>query len=275
MGVDAEALGICGVIMGRKPIIRVIRNLARSGGTLISKCIGCMDHVTLISEVHPADLRTTKPMMQAQKWFGLVNLKDVAHWKLRPPNMLQFVSLCESRASGRGDQFVLRDWSHLDYIGVPFTEPKYGFALSDALSAVYNIKFATTVRHPIDQYMSLIQLPVVQPKLNFEKYLYGCMKFAEFAHEHGFYRYEDFTKDPDTVLRSICDDLSLEFDAGYTHKWQSYTTITGDTNPSLGRGSEKKEIQFFERKPIEDRILQAFRENDDYQRACELLGYDA
>ena len=260
--------------MAKKPVIRVIRNLARSGGTLIGKCVGCMDHVTLISEIHPADLKTTKPMMQAQKWFGLVTAKDMVRWKVRPPSFLQFVSMCDTRAIGRGDTLVLRDWSHLDYIGVPFTKPKFGFALSEALEEAYDIRLATTVRHPIDQYMSLMQLSVVAPKLNFDLYLQGCLRFAQFAHAHGFFRYEDFTRDPDTVLRSICAQIDLPFDEEYRTKWQRYTTITGDTTPSLGRGSTKKEIEFFERKPIDDGLLEAFRENNDYQQACELLGYE-
>lgn len=275
MGVDERERGFGGRAMSRKPTIRIVRNLARSGGTLIGKCIGCMEGVTLISEIHPADLKTTKPMMQAQKWFGLIQTKDIVQWKVRPPNVLQFVHMCDTRAQAMGQTLVLRDWSHLDYIGVPFATPKHGFALSDALEAAYDVEFVTTVRHPVDQYMSLMQLHVVSEKLVFEKYLYGCMRFAEFAAEHGFTRYEDFTKDPDSALRSLCEGLNLDFDPGYRDRWHQYTTITGDTVPALGRGSMKKTIEHFERKPIEDSLLAAFRENGDYRRACALLGYEA
>lgn len=259
----------------RKPVIRIVRNLARSGGTLMGKCIGCMDKVTLISEIHPGDLKTTAPMKQAQQWFDLINAKDISRWKIRPPNMLQFVSLCETRASGKGETLVLRDWSHLDYVGVPYAKPEFGFALGDALECAYDLKVVTTVRHPVDQYLSLMQLDIVAQVLDFDAYLLGCRRFAEYASEHGFYRYEDFTKDPDGVLQSICSDLDLKFDASYTTKWQAYTTITGDTQVQLGRGSTLKTIESFERKPIDDALLNAFRKNEDYQKACELLGYEA
>lgn len=261
--------------MANKPTIRIVRSLARSGGTLVGRCIGCMDKVTLLSEIHPGNLAVTAPMMQAHKWFDLISTKDISRWKIHPPNMLQFVSLCETRASARGEMLVLRDWSHLDYIGVPYVKPEFGFALSDAVECAFEVKTVTTVRHPIDQYLSLQGLPVVAEKLDFEKYLYGCMKMGEFSREHGFYRYEDFTKDPDSVLRSMCDDLELLFDAGYCDKWQEYTTITGDTVPALGRGSMKKTIESFPRKVIDDELLEKFRSNADYQRACELLGYEA
>jgi len=258
-----------------KPTIRIVRHLARSGGTLLSKCIGCMDHVTLLSEVHPADLRTTSPVSQAHKWFDLINAKDLALWKMRPPTAMQFVMLCETRARARGDMLVLRDWSHLDYIGVPFAKPGYGFALAETLESVYEIKSVTTTRHPVDQFLSLLQLPIVAQRLEFDAYVHGCMRFAEYAHEHGFYRYEDFTKDPDTVLRKICDELAMPFDAGYAEKWHAYTTITGDTNARVGRGATKKTIEPMGRKPIDDELLEKFRANAEYQRACALLGYEA
>lgn len=262
-------------LTAKRPVIRIVRSLARSGGTLIGKCLGCMDTVTLLSEIHPGDLATTSPMTQAQRWFGLIDSKDISRWKIRPPNMLQFVSLCETRASGQGQRLVLRDWSHLDYIGVPYARPAFGFALADELKAVYDIRSATTVRHPVDQYLSLMQLPVVARVLDFEAYVLGCVRFAEYASEHGFYKYEDFTRDPDSVLGSICKDLDVPFDPGYREKWHAYTTITGDTSPGLGRGSAKKTIQSFDRKPMDDGLLDAFRGNDDYLRACSLLGYEA
>lgn len=261
--------------MAKKPTIRILRNLARSGGTLIGKCIGCMDKVTLISEIHPANLQTTGPMMQAQKWFGLITTKDTLRWKIRPPNTLQFVSMCDIRSKSMGNALVLRDWSHLDYIGIPFTTPKFGFALREELESVYDTRIAVTVRHPIDQFLSLRELPIVQSQLTLEGYLLGCKRFAEFASEHGFYRYEDFTKDPDTVLQGICNDLNLPFDPEYANKWQNFTHITGDTQPGLGRGSVKKTIQHFDRKPIDDNLLKAFQENTDYLKTCELLGYEA
>lgn len=259
----------------RKPTMRIVRNLARSGGTLIGRCVGCMDGVTLISEIHPADLKTTKPMMQAREWFGLVGAKDIMRWKMRPPSVLQFVSLCETRAAANGNTLVLRDWSHLDYIGVPFARPGYGFALREALEGAYAIRSATTTRHPVDQYLSLIQLHVVAPKLDFDKYCLGCHEFAKYASGAGFHRYEDFTADPDTVLKAMCEELDLPFDAGYKDKWHAYTTITGDTVPTLGRGSTKKEIVSMPRKAIEPELLERFRANEDYRSACALLGYEA
>jgi hypothetical protein len=275
VGVDAGAAQRGGGIgVNAKPTIRIIRSLARSGGTLVGKCLGCMEGVVMLSEVHPANRSVTNPMMQAHDWFGLVTKKDISRFKVRPPSMLQFIALCETRASGLSKRLVLRDWSHLDYVGVPYCEPEFGYGLSEAIGDAYTIRTATLVRHPLDQYLSLLGLPVVAHSLDLEAYLLGCRKYAEFASEHRFVRYEDFTTDPDAALESICADLDLAFDTGYRTKWFDYSTITGDTVAGLGRGSTKKEIVAMDRKPVEDALLTRFRANESYQRACELLGYE-
>ena len=255
--------------------MRIVRNLARSGGTLVGKCIGSMDGVVLLSEIHPAELRVTNPMMQAYQWFGLVDKKDLTRWKTRPPSVLQFVSLCETRAAARGDTLVLRDWSHMDYIAAPYGRPKHGFGLGEALETAFDLRVSTTTRHPLDQYVSLMQLPVVARALTIEGYCAGCMHFAEYAAEHGFHRYEDFTREPDRVLRLMCDELELAFDAGYADRWFTYTTITGDTQPGLGRGSTRREIVEMPRKDIDPALHERMKANDDYIKACELLGYES
>jgi len=249
--------------------------MARSGGTLFGKCLGSMDGVVLISEIHPGELRVTNPMMQAHEWFGLIDKKDLTRWKQRPPSVLQFVTLCETRARAQAKSLVLRDWSHMDYIGWPYAKPTHGFALGEMLGDAYDLRTSVTSRHPLDQFVSLGQLPVVAQGLDFDSYCLGCHRFAHYASEHRFHRYEDFTRDPDTVLRAICEELELDFDPGYAQRWFDYTTITGDTQPGLGRGSTKREIVEMERKTIETDLLERFRANKDYRAACELLGYEA
>lgn len=255
--------------------MRIVRSMARSGGTLVGKCIGSMQGVVLLSEIHPAELRVTNPMMQAHQWFGLIDKRDIAKWKTRPPSMLQFVNLCDTRARAQGKVLVLRDWSHMDYIAVPYGEPAFGFALGELLETVYELCVSVTTRHPLDQYLSLQGLPVVARALDFEAYCTGCVRFAEYAQVHGFHRYEDFTREPDRVLRVMCDELNLEFDSSYAQRWFDYSTITGDTRPGLGRGSTRREIVEMPRAVSDEGLLERFRANADYVRACELLGYEA
>jgi hypothetical protein len=261
--------------MGKKPTVRIVRNMARSGGTLIGKCIGCMDSVVLLSEVHPANLKVTKPMVQASKWFDLIPKRTLAIWRMgRAPSMLQFISVCQQTAESRGQTLVVRDWSHLDYIGVPFATAGYGFGLGESLESAFEVKQISTVRHPVDQYLSMQSFPGLEDLVPIGVYLKGCAAFAEFAAENGFVRYEDFTEDPDAALRTICDAIGIGFDPGYRDRWHSYTTITGDNPTTGGRSTTAREIRSMPRKAVDGSIMDAFHACSDYEKTCALLGYE-
>ncbi len=45
------------------PVVRLVHHLARSGGTLISRCLGCMSGVLLLSEIHPLGTRHFNPLI--------------------------------------------------------------------------------------------------------------------------------------------------------------------------------------------------------------------
>lgn len=259
-----------------KPVIPVLRHLARSGGTVISKCIGCMQAVTLLSEVHPANLAVTQPMRQAREWFDLITDAEIAHWKRAgPPSMLQFIALCEQRAKARGSRLVVRDWTHLDYIGVPFVRPSMGFGFAASLGGAYAIAEAITTRHPLDQYLSLSKMDIMRGRLTPEVYLRGCAAFAEHAARVGFVRYEDFAANPEPALRTLCQRLAVAFDPTWPERWSSYTTITGDTpRMPTSRAASSDEIRTLPRANVPEGLHELFLGTDDYRRACEPLGYE-
>lgn len=256
------------------PVIPVLRHLARSGGTVISRCIGCMHGVVMLSEVHPANITVTQPIRQAREWFNLVTDADITRWKRSgPPTMLQLIALCEPRAKARNQRLVLRDWTHMDYIATPYGTPSMGFALRDSLAGAYDIAEAVTTRHPLDQYLSLARMDIMRGRLTPEHYLHGCALFAEHAATVGFTRYEDFTLDPAAALQTLCERLSIPYDPTWTDRWKSYTTITGDT-ASNSRGNRSDDIRPFPRAEAPAALLARFRASQDYQRACTLLGYE-
>ncbi|MFK7758907.1 MAG: hypothetical protein AB8C13_03045 [Phycisphaerales bacterium] len=262
---------------GRQPKIRILRHLARTGGTLITKCLGSMDGVVVLSEVHPGNLSVSNPMMQAVEWFGLVDMKQVARWKrMGGPSMLQFVGMCETRASGRGDSLVLRDWSHLDYYGAPWVKAGMGTGLVDALGGAYEVVEACTVRHPVDSYLSLGKLPMYAQSggLDWDLFLDGNLAFAKYASGCGFVRYEDLTRDPDGKLRELCGMLGIEFDERYRERWGSYTHVTGDVAHGGSEGTRVSEIRPLERKAVDEEVVGRFREDARYVETCGLLGYE-
>ena len=66
--------------------IRLIHNLPRSGGTIISKSLGAQKDVVLLSEIHPKGVAISKklgakssifdPIFQSQIWLSLIHISE-------------------------------------------------------------------------------------------------------------------------------------------------------------------------------------------------------
>ncbi len=255
-----------------RPVMRLIHHMARSGGTLISKCLGCMSGVMLLSEIHPLGTGQFNPLAQAQHWYGLLSGRDLLDLKARGRiGFIDAIALIERRVRDCGHHLVIRDWTHLDYTGVPFvSRPAYRLLTAEALASRFDLRQVCTVRHPLDQWLSLSRLAVVQGRLNLEEFLLGYRRFAETAREIGFHRYEDFVRDPNAVMRAITRTLELRFDRHFTDNWQDYNFITGDVAGSRG-GTEIRPVP---RRPVAPELLDTLAANADYRASLEILGYE-
>lgn len=255
-----------------RPRVRLLHHMARSGGTLISKCLGCMDGVVLLSEIHPRGTSFFNPLQQAQAWFGLFPEDEFR--ELAGRGRIDFADAIGSiadKVEERGAALVIRDWSHLDFTGVPFIrKPDYRLLLAEVLSSRFALAQLCTVRHPIDQWLSLSRLQIMRGHLFLEPFLAGYRRFAEVAAGIGFVRYEDVVAAPDLVLADLCLRLHLPFDPTFQERWSTYAKITGDVGGSRGG----REIKPVARRPVAGELLAAFASNADYRAALDLLGYD-
>ncbi len=253
--------------------IRLLHNLARSGGTLIAKCLGCMEGVVLLSEIHPKGSERFNPLQQAVQWFHLFDEQALMEIQARGRlNFIQQLDMIEARCHELGKILVVRDWSHYDFTAVPFApEPSYRFTTAEVLelSGCFSLLRHAIVRHPIDQWLSLSQLSLVKKQLTLEAFLEGYLRYAEHCRDIGFLRYEDFIAAPGTWMERLCDSLDMPFDANFMDKWQHYETISGEvTSERAGR-----EIRKIERRPLDEGTLDAFATNKHYQAAIGMLGY--
>lgn len=217
--------------LSNKPTIRIIHNLARSGGTLIAKCLGCMDNIALLSEVHPdaqiaLSFNITK---QAQQWFDYD--ADV-NWQ--KTDFISSIKHIQEHCLSQQQDLLLRDWSHIDYFGVPVTTtPSKTPALLNILSEHFNILTVQTIRHPIDTWLSTRQLNLVkQSEITPSGFIEGYVNYLQnTACDHRLL-YESFLKQPSEELQNICQTLNLQFDATYESKWHQFTHVTGDLTSS-------------------------------------------
>jgi protein O-GlcNAc transferase len=271
----------------KKPDLRIIHNMARSGGTLISRCLGCMQNVVLLSEMHPfgVNLFDLNPFLQANKWFGLLTPSDIAMLQLKGAiKYKDAIALIEQRTRDQGDLLVLRDWAHLDYTANSFRTPGYRPMLYLKLADHFNIIRLSISRDPVTQWLSLIRLPIIQKSLesrafDLDQFLFGYRKYAELCMETGFIRYEDFLLEPEKKMRELCDHLHINFDPNFISNWHGYKTISGDvigktTSGDIISSRGGNEIKPLPMRPIEPSLKEQFLANVDYHRAIELLGYE-
>ena len=105
-----------------KPELRIFSNLARTGGTLVSRCIGSMDGVALLSEIHPVGslVSDINILNQAVNWYQLFRSGEIPRDK---SFTFDEITMLIARAlDKKGLQLVIRDWVHLDFMAVPFID---------------------------------------------------------------------------------------------------------------------------------------------------------
>jgi hypothetical protein len=257
-------------MMRSVPPIRILHQLARSGGTVICRCLASMDDIVLLSEIHPRGSHMFNPLQQAMEWYGLLPATELEALVREKISFVDAIALIAGRCAEQGKVLVLRDWSHLDYIGIPFVQASYRPMLAEVLERDFELVRFGTVRHPLDQWLSLTKNPLFAERLAAGKYLKAVRRFAEMVASCGFLQYEKFTADPDSSLHQICKSLQIPYDAGYRDRWASYTNITGDVLP--GR-SESSEIKVLPRQNTDPKLQNDFSGRADYQRVLQLLNY--
>ncbi len=255
----------------QKPEIRILHQMARSGGTIICKCIGSMQDVVLLSEIHPSGTKLFNPLKQAHEWFQLLEPADLTRLRQGPLKFKDAIALVYERCLERNKALIIRDWSHLDFTAVPFLpRPSYRLTIAAVLKERFAIRNTATVRHPIDQWLSLRKLALLNGKITLEVFLKGYRHFAEYCVRMGFIRYEDFVRFPEQQLQILCDRLGVAYDPAFEERWPGYRTITGEVQ-SKRAGSTIAPVP---RQQMEAGLLDAFEHNKDYLKTIKLLGYN-
>lgn len=230
-----------------------------------------MHNTVLLSEIHPAGARYFNPLDQAMKWFNLVTMRDINIYKEQGlTDFHHAISLIEGACSKKGSTLVIRDWSHLDYHGLSFINPSYESSIVKSLNPHFEIKRFSMVRHPISQWASLSRLLVIKNSLDLNSFLHGYNLFAKHAVTTGYIKYEDFTRDPDTQLSLICNNLLIKYDKGYKKRWYLNMKVTGDLPNQMGAPNIIRPASLPD---IKNDLSKRFADNKDYNEAISLLGY--
>ena len=267
-----------------KHSIYIIYSLARCGGTLMSRCLGCMPGNLLLSEINP---RCTyfHPLKQAHDWFHLITDEELNRFvRQQRLSYLDCIKLIDERSREQGKNLIIRDWTHVDFTPGPYpVNPVYRLTQYEQLSTDFDIHHIAIVRDPIDSFLSLSRLFEYRGGgLSVHMYMTGFRKFAESVQRIGFISYEEFCERPQETMRHVCQTLQIDYDPRFIDNFSAYSTITGENysrkQPTTLTGEPiglriRRQIGRPPAREGRDSLLQQVVKNEDYMRILDLLGY--
>jgi hypothetical protein len=248
-----------------KPKLRIIRHLACSGGTLLSKCLAAMPNVYLLSELHP---ETTLHLGGGKAKFLPVDVATQARYARVPEVQILIdqifvnsIVLANQHVQQRGGELLIRVHSHSDFCVGP--QLRGGCAVSQLLNEYFDIKAIATVRHPIDAYQSLVTSEWVhfEPK-SFEEY---CRRVKAFIKEQDVvFSYDKFVGDPIPQMKAISDSLDIPFDESFIDIFDIFN-VTGNS------GRQGDVIAERSRKKLPESLEKEIKSSETYSKLMKIM----
>ena len=223
-----------------------------------------LDGVVLLSEINPQTIgrgrfNSFDPVLEfLQRYPQQVDTEDLRRiFKSR----IRYVA---HRCRAMSARLVIRDHSHSDFLANATRRP----ALRAWLAEEFSVCSVVTVRHPLDAWLGMIPHGYHREIRDLDMYCGRVKTFLDHYREVPLYRYEDFVRDPESLLRSICSDLELAYSADFRARLPS-VHLSGGT----GRSRQTDPIGALERRPVPRECHEAMAQSVSYRLLCARLGY--
>ena len=218
--------------------IRLIHNLPRSGGTIISKCLGAQENIVLLSEIHPYGVEIARkmnlncdlydPIFQAHEWNGLFEKEEYEKIRSYNYNFEEKIHLIFEEVEMKNKKLIIRDWCFVDYFGIPYTEPTYKNSILETLNEEFNISNIYILRHPLELYISCFKsFSFFKDNYKFDFFIKGYEKFFLHALKGKIFKYEDFNDNPQDNLKNMCKILEINFNENFRENLKNIK-LSGD-----------------------------------------------
>ncbi|MCC5989155.1 MAG: hypothetical protein JJT95_15900 [Pararhodobacter sp.] len=257
-------------VEGPQPL-RSIHHFACTGGTVMSKALFALPNTVLLSEIDPlseAMLAKSGPVP-----FAPTDLVFALRHSVRPvedeiviATFLAGLAAAKTGLEQGGRHLILRDHAHSQFCwdGVDFDARP---TLRELVSENFDTRSVLTMRHPLDSFLSLMANDWVHfsPK-TLEEYARRYLAFLDRYEGVPVVFYEDFTVDPNAVLRRMCDLLELKFSP-------LATELIGAVRMSGDSGRKEGPIGPRPRREVPEAIDAQRGESNSYRALCARFGY--
>lgn len=266
---QALAEGACdaAAAVSPPPVVRIVHQLACTGGTLISRCIAAMPNVRLLSEVDPLS------PLDRERLFRPTDLVGLAGVGSRAPDHSGLARIFRAALSALVDEthmhgldLVLRDHSHGHFCYGRDIPDRPG--LRDIVAQGHATASLVTVRHPIDSFLSLKANGWTHfEPFGVDEYSKRYLAFLDYHSDAPTVRYEDFVSAPEATLEKICGILRLRYDEGFLETF-SAIRLSGDSGRSGATIAPRPG------RPIGATLLDEACASQAYHALCGRLGYE-
>lgn len=237
---------------------------ARSGGTLLNRCLGSLPGSVVLSEVSPFRRGTsrTPPLTvreQAARWYGIeIGSDDFAD------GIVEVADHC----AGQGRRLVVRGWPVADFVPMKQNgfDPPGRLEEYHLLADRMEVRPFVFTRDAIDAWIS---------NGRHRDFFRNYVRYAEAVRQSGFplLKFEEFCREPESEMRRLCEMTGLSYDAQFLH-FHDFHHVLGDLQmrrPS--RGVRQEAIRPLPRMHIPGRDIRWCEGNADMKEANALFSY--
>jgi hypothetical protein len=249
-------------------------SFARSGGTLLNRCLGCIRQNLVLSEVNPHG-GVVAVEKQARDWFGLLDQRE--YEALLPRSYPEKILVVLKKALERGKHLIVRDWCVINFLaaaGVSQAKYEPSGLLEQPLyleSVGLRLRPIVFARRAASVYASKIFASVA-----LEVFAGAYLAFAKSVCTLPVFHYEDFCADPPTALLGICRALSVAYDPAFVHHFAEFDNCTGDNTINRANRTAPVHLEHIAQlSPArsDPRYVAAFQD-PSCREADRLLGYE-
>ena len=247
--------------------IAIMECWARSGGTILHRCLSLLPNTIAYSEVNSVVVCPTKcPTIkdQSREWYGIDLHSETFEGQVRE---------VVNNPSTQNHHIIIRDWSYGSFVPLSFNnfQPENNLGTLQCLKKICKCKSFAFVRNAKDIWLSMSVSEKEFHDIKLEHLL--CYTKQIIMSGMPIFKYEDFCENPELVMRSICQYLEMEYSNTFLHFYENYKT-TGDIDTvKISRGSPLHKISILPRRDISDEksVLLELSYADEVNA---LLGYE-
>jgi hypothetical protein len=245
----------------------IIVGYARSGITVLNRCLSSDRKLVCLSEINSKYICPTQPnspYQQAKDWYDL---------EIKIDQTINEISELLGLTQKNKKTLVIRDWSFGSFVPSRYNDFKPSNTLNtidditNKFPEVFNI--ICMVRNPIDVWLSMRY----SERTFYDKNLDYLLKFTEdvIKRKIQIIKYEDFCREPKKILENIYSLIGIE----PLKEIVFSNNVTGDINfPLSSRGSTYDHVKSLDRRKYTQEDYSFIKNNTKADLICELLGYE-